>query len=184
MISNLGEVYRLKAFLEDVRKELVAEGVNMPENLKVGVMIEIPSAAILAEKIVREVDFLSIGSNDLVQYTLAVDRTNSKVAHLYQPTNPAVLQLIRRVVLTCEKSGKPLSICGELAGDWRYTVLLIGLGLRELSMNPIFIPKVRSIIQRISVSAVVPRILPLLDLDTAEEIDEALKNLNSELKLE
>ncbi len=184
MISNLGEIRRSKEFLTEVKNELISEGVQVPENLKIGAMIEIPSAAILSERIAREVDFLSIGSNDLVQYTLAVDRTNSKVAHLYQPTNPAVLKLLRDVVLSGEKWNKSVSICGELAGDWRYTVLLLGLGLKELSMNPIFIPKVKRIVQLLSFSEVQKRVLPLLDLDTSEEIESAIKDLNVELKLE
>ncbi|HNV72004.1 MAG TPA: phosphoenolpyruvate--protein phosphotransferase, partial [Candidatus Ozemobacteraceae bacterium] len=181
MISNLGELRRSQAFLHEVCDELKKEGVAIPTRILIGAMIEVPSAAILADKIAREVDFLSIGSNDLVQYTLAVDRTNSKVAHLYQPANPAVLRLLHQVIQAAEKNGKPLSICGELAGDSRYTLMLLGLGLRELSMNSVFIPRVKQVVRLISIEEARKAVLPLLELDTAEEIERELAQLNSRL---
>ncbi|MFZ2957854.1 MAG: phosphoenolpyruvate--protein phosphotransferase [Candidatus Ozemobacteraceae bacterium] len=178
MISNLGELRRSKEFLFEVREELAKEGVVINTPIPIGAMIEVPSAAILADKIAREVDFMSIGSNDLVQYTLAVDRTNSKVAHLYQPANPAVLKLLRDVAAAGERHSCPVSLCGELAGDGRYTLLLIGIGLRALSMNSIFIPRVKHAIRSLSVEEIKAAVLPLLELDTAEEIEEALRQLN------
>jgi phosphotransferase system enzyme I (PtsI) len=184
MISNVGELRRAKAFLQEVKEELEKEGVVFPSAIPIGAMVEVPSAALLADKLAREVDFLSIGSNDLVQYTLAVDRTNSRVAHLYQPTNPAVLMLIRLVIEACERHSKRLCICGELAGDWRYTLLLIGLGMRELSMNAGFIPRVKQVVRSISAEEAQKRVLPLLEMDTAEEIEEHLRRMNSEFGLE
>lgn len=180
MISNLSEVRRARGFIAEISADLRREGVTVPEVLPMGVMIEVPSAAILADKIARETDFMSIGSNDLVQYTLAVDRTNSKVAHLYQPTNPAVLKLFHEVVTAGERWQRPVSLCGELAGDWRYTLLLLGLGMRELSMNAIFIPKVKHVVRSVAIKDIRPKVLALLDLDTAEEIDVALEKLNAE----
>ncbi|MBF0499862.1 MAG: phosphoenolpyruvate--protein phosphotransferase [Candidatus Riflebacteria bacterium] len=179
MISNLGELRRSKTFLGEVRAELASEGIVVENKIPIGAMIEVPSAAILADKIAREVDFLSIGSNDLVQYTLAVDRTNSKVAHLYQPTNPAVLKLLHDVIVAGETRECPVSLCGELAGDGRYTLLLIGLGLRALSMNAIFIPRVKHAILSLSIAEIRPQVMAMLELDTAEEIDTALSKLNA-----
>jgi len=184
MISNMDELRRSKAILAEVCAELKKEGINVPAKIPIGAMIEVPSAALMSAKIAKEVDFLSIGSNDLVQYTLAVDRTNSKVAHLYQPTNPAVLRLLSEVIQTAKQFGKPVSICGELAGDSRYTLLLLGLGLQELSMNAIFIPKVKQIIRSISCSQARELISPILDFDTSEEIEKALQEINTKLNLQ
>ncbi|HNW33888.1 MAG TPA: phosphoenolpyruvate--protein phosphotransferase, partial [Candidatus Ozemobacteraceae bacterium] len=181
MISNLGELRRAKYLLEETATELRAAGLVIPERIPVGTMIEVPSAALMAGRLVREVDFLSIGSNDLIQYTLAVDRTNSKVAHLYQPANPAVLRLIKEVVDAGAAAEKGVSLCGELAGDSRYTVLLLGMGLREFSMNAVFIPRVKQIVRAVSLPELRARVLPLLDLDTADEIESSLAALNAEL---
>lgn len=181
MISNLGELRRAKELLNETAEELRQAGVAIPDKIPVGTMIEVPSAALMAGRLVREVDFLSIGSNDLIQYTLAVDRTNSKVAHLYQPANPAVLRLIHEVVEAGASAGKDVSLCGELAGDSRYTVLLLGLGLRMFSMNAVFIPRVKQIVRSVSLPELRARVLPLLDLDTADEIEEGIGKLNAEL---
>ncbi len=183
MISNLSELRQAKKILADVRAELTREGVPSIGEIPVGAMIEVPSAALMAEKILREADFVSIGSNDLIQYTLAVDRNNSRVAHLYQPAHPAILRMLREISLAGQKEGKGVCLCGELAGDCRYTTLLLGLGLLELSMNAAFIPKVKDIIRRISLQKVQEMVLPLLDLDTAEEIEERLLSINSQLGL-
>jgi len=181
MISNLSELRRAKALLQETAAELKQDGVPVPEKIPVGTMIEVPSAALMAGRLVREVDFLSIGSNDLIQYTLAVDRTNSKVAHLYQPANPAVLRLIHEVVEAGAAAGKDVSLCGELAGDSRYTTLLLGLGLRVFSMNAVFIPRVKQIVRSVSLPELRSRVLPLLDLDTADEIEEGIATINAEL---
>lgn len=181
MISNLTELRRAKALLQETAAELKQDGIAIPEKIPVGTMIEVPSAALMAGRLIREVDFLSIGSNDLIQYTLAVDRTNSKVAHLYQPANPAVLRLIHEVVEAGAVAGKDVSLCGELAGDSRYTALLLGLGLRVFSMNAVFIPRVKQIVRSVSLPELRSRVLPLLDLDTADEIEEGIATINAEL---
>ena len=181
MISNLSELKKVKSLLTRVRNQLLEEGVNVPKDIKLGIMVEIPSVALLAEKFATEVDFFSIGSNDLVQYTLAVDRTNSKVSHLYQPTNPAVIKLIKNVVNVANKYNIGISLCGEMAGDSRYTLLLLGLGLKELSMNAVLIPGIKQIIRNCSFKQAQELIEPLLDLGTAEEVDMALDKLNRQL---
>lgn len=178
MISSVTEIRKAKEVLSETAEQLRKEGASISEKIPIGAMIEVPSAAISAEILLREVDFFSIGSNDLIQYTLAVDRTNSRVAHLYQPLNPAVLKLIADVVRISDRNKKRVSICGELAGDTRYTILLLGLGLKELSMNSIFIPRVKEIIRRVSFSNARRDIIPLLDLDTAETIEDALHEIN------
>ncbi|MBF0408155.1 MAG: phosphoenolpyruvate--protein phosphotransferase [Candidatus Riflebacteria bacterium] len=183
MISNLTELRKAKEFISKVSDELKAEIPDFQASYKIGTMIEVPSAAIMVEKIIQEVDFLSIGSNDLVQYTLAVDRTNSKVSYLYQPLNPAVLKLIYQVVQAGEKAGKPVSLCGELAGDVTYTILLTGLGLRELSMNAVCIPRIKSMVRKLSMEIIKPEVLKLLEFGTSEEVEEALCLLNQKYQI-
>lgn len=151
MISSLDELQRAKLLLEKARSSLRSEGAYVGEKLPVGIMVEIPSAAIVADLLIDEVDFFSIGSNDLIQYTLAVDRSNERVAHLYQPAHPALLRLIREVVTVASDAGKGVSLCGEMAGDVLYTVLLIGIGLRELSLAPRGIPEIKKAIRGITV---------------------------------
>ncbi len=137
MISTVGELRAAKGKLEEARDGLRTDGVEHAEDVQAGVMIEIPSAAMVADRLARECDFLSIGTNDLVQYTLAVDRGNAFVDHLYRPHDPAVLGLIRSAVEGAEKAGKPISLCGEMGGIPEYVPLLIGLGVREFSVASI-----------------------------------------------
>ncbi|NLI78169.1 MAG: phosphoenolpyruvate--protein phosphotransferase [Candidatus Riflebacteria bacterium] len=175
MISNLPEFRRCREILLSVRQDMAEHGLPTPGPLPLGIMVEIPSTALLAAKFAREVDFFSIGSNDLVQYTLAVDRTNSKVAHLYQPTHPAVLRLLHEVAEAGRAAGKPVTLCGELAGDPRLTPLLVGLGITNLSMNPTSIVPVKQAIRTMSAAAARAAVPPLLDCSTTEEVDELLQ---------
>ncbi len=151
MVSGLRDLRRAKEMLEKARVSLRTEGHYVSEEMPVGVMVEIPSAAIVADLLAVEVDFLSIGTNDLVQYSLAVDRVNERVAHLYQPAHPAMLRLVRQVVQVGLDSGVSVSLCGEMAGDVLYTILLVGMGLRELSVSARSIPAVKQVIRRITV---------------------------------
>ena len=183
MISNIEELRKIKSLLKRAEKDLTESGVPHRENIKIGIMVEVPSVALLADKYAKEVDFFAIGSNDLVQYTLAVDRTNSKVSHLYQPANPAVINLIKNIVSAGKKYNLPVSICGEIAGDTKYTVLLIGLGLRELSMNSVLIPAVKQVVRSISCEKAEKAVLPLLEMDTADEIEKALVEINASFGL-
>lgn len=152
MIASLDEVLQAKHLLNETKKELTNERIPFNPDIKIGVMIEIPSAALAADLIVKEVDFFSIGTNDLIQYTLAVDRGNEKVAYLYQPANLAVLRLIKNVIEQGKKHNKPVAMCGEMAGDWLYTSLLVGMGLKVFSMAPVVIPEIKKILSSITYS--------------------------------
>jgi len=146
MISNVQELRAAKAILEKAKNELAMEGIAFNDAIEVGIMIEIPSAAITADIFAKEVDFFSIGTNDLCQYTLAVDRMNQKISHLYDPFNPAVLRLIHNVIEQAERNGIHAGMCGEMAGDPLATVLLLGMGLKEFSMSAASIPAIKNII--------------------------------------
>jgi phosphotransferase system enzyme I (PtsI) len=150
MISGVDEVKKANHLLEECRGELREAGTSFDEKMQVGAMIEIPSAALSADFIAREVDFLSIGTNDLIQYTIAVDRLNERIAHLYEPTHPAVLRLIRMVVDAAHARGIWVGVCGEMAGEVTLTPLLLGLGVDELSTGAALVPRVKAAVQQLS----------------------------------
>lgn len=136
MLSNLQEVRKLKAIIANTKQQLTAEGLAYADNIPIGGMIEVPAAALAADAFSKELDFLSIGTNDLIQYTLAIDRVDNEVNYLYDPLHPAILRLIQGVIKAGKAADIPVSMCGEMAGDPRYIPLLIGMGLREFSMQP------------------------------------------------
>jgi phosphotransferase system enzyme I (PtsI) len=146
MVSNVTEILRAKAMVEQAKKELNTRGMPYDAGVKVGVMVEIPAAAVMADQIAGEVDFLSIGTNDLIQYLLAVDRNNNAVQSVYQPFNPAVLRTIKHIIEAGHKRGVWVGMCGEMAGDPLATVLLVGLGIDELSVIPVVLPEIKKII--------------------------------------
>ncbi len=176
-VSSIGEIQKIKTILQKVRRDLKKEGRPFSDSVPVGVMIEIPSAAILVDRMLREVDFVSIGTNDLIQYTLAVDRDNDLVSHLYETLNPAVIWLIKHVIDAGVRAGKPVSICGEIAGDPRYTPFLIGLGLRELSVNPVSILDIKEAVRRIFLREAQTLAETILTLSTAEEVEKVLQSV-------
>lgn len=147
MIISVEEVYTLKLELDLLKAQLRKEGKAFDENIAVGVMVETPAAAVIAHHLAKEVDFFSIGTNDLTQYTLAVDRGNKLISHLYNPMSPSVLALIKQVIDAAHAAGKWTGMCGELAGDERATLLLLGMGLDEFSMSAISIPRIKNIIR-------------------------------------
>jgi len=149
MISALPELQEIKRLMEEVRSELRAEGIPFDERLEIGVMIEIPSAALTADLLAPEVDFFSIGTNDLIQYTLAIDRTNEHVAFMYEPLEPAVLRLLQRVSHAAHEGKVGLAMCGEMAGDPLYAAILMGLGFEYLSMNVAAIPWVKKVVRSV-----------------------------------
>jgi phosphotransferase system enzyme I (PtsI) len=149
MISGLPELYETKKMIEEVKDELRSEGKAFNETVKIGVMIEIPSAALIADLLAREVDFFSVGTNDLIQYTLAIDRQNEHVAYMYEPLDPAVLRLLHRVSDAAREAKIPLAMCGEMAGDPLYAAILLGMGFQRLSMNVASIPWVKKVIRSV-----------------------------------
>jgi phosphoenolpyruvate-protein phosphotransferase (PTS system enzyme I) len=175
MVSSLEEVRESRIVLEECRAELKSDHVPLPTAIRLGIMIEIPSAALMAREFADEVDFLSIGTNDLIQYTLAVDRVNRAVASLYRPTHPAVLRLIRLVAQAGREAGKPVSVCGEMASVPRYAILLVGLGIRHLSMGPASIGRVKSVIRGISLAVIEELAGDVLQCRTADEADSLLR---------
>jgi phosphotransferase system enzyme I (PtsI) len=149
MVSTLEEVKGVRRLMEECRRELESSRIPHSGSIKMGLMIEVPSAALLADRMAREVDFLSIGTNDLTQYTLAVDRNNKRVAHLYDTLNPAILNLIAMTARAAREADIPLAVCGEIAADPLWTPLLIGLGVQKLSMNASSIPLIKRSIRLI-----------------------------------
>ena len=175
MISSMDEVYKVKDIFKKCEAEVKNEGKPFKYNIPIGIMVEIPSAAILSERMAKEVNFFSIGTNDLVQYTLAVDRNNQAVAQYYQPLNPAVLDLIEIVIQNAEKAQIPVSVCGEIARNPLYIRLLLGMGLKRFSINPAYIPLVKSIILKSKFSDVKSIWRTVKNYNTAQETEEFLK---------
>ncbi|CAH0417461.1 phosphoenolpyruvate--protein phosphotransferase [Periweissella fabaria] len=175
MVATLPEFRSAKAIFELVKADLKSEGVDFDDNIKLGIMIEIPSAAILADKFAKEVDFFSIGTNDLIQYTMAADRGNEKVAYLYQPYSPSILRLIKRTIDCAHKEGKFVAVCGEMGGDPIAVPLLLGLGLDEFSMSATSILQARSLIKNLTTTDMQALANKALDLDTNDEVAELVK---------
>lgn len=175
MISGMDEWRQAKALYEEAREQLISEGASIGDAIEIGIMIEIPSAALMADRLAREVDFFSIGTNDLVQYTVAVDRMNEKVSYLYDYFHPAVLQLIRKVIDASNKHGKWTGMCGSMAGDPLAAPLLVGLGLHEWSMSPSAIQRIKQTVRKLERSACGQLTERLLDLDTPAEIRTELE---------
>ncbi|AHG60300.1 phosphoenolpyruvate-protein phosphotransferase PtsI [Buchnera aphidicola] len=177
MIISVEEIRMLKLEINNIQKQLKNNNILFDENIKIGIMIETPASAIIAEYLIKEVDFFSIGTNDLTQYTLAVDRGNDLISHLYNPMHPSVLKLIKTVIDVAHLNGKWTGMCGELAGDERATVLLLGMGLDEFSMSSISIPKIKEIIRNTSFSKAKKIAQKALKLSTTKEILHLVKNL-------
>ena len=175
MISGVEEVKKANQILEEVEAELEKKGISFNKDLEVGVMIEIPSAALTCEFIAEEVDFFSIGTNDLIQYALAIDRVNENIAYLYQPLHPAVLHLLKRIIDEAHKAGIWVGMCGEMAGEPLFTPLLLGLGLDELSMSPVVIPEIKKIIRSLTLTEAKELSKKALKLSTAQQIEVLLK---------
>ena len=172
MITEIEEVGEVKLLFEEVKAELRAEKVRFDERIPLGVMIEVPAAAALTDLLVKEVDFLSIGTNDLIQYYLAVDRSNEFVAHLYKPLHPSVLRLVRFIIHTAARAGRGVTVCGEMAADPLAALILLGFGLREFSMNPIFIPRIKRVLRAVEFRTVRGIAAQAVNLRSAQEVEE------------
>jgi phosphotransferase system enzyme I (PtsI) len=175
MVSTLLELRQCKLILAEVKEDLEDEGIPFNRKLPVGTMIEVPSAAILADQLAREVSFFSIGTNDLVQYTLAADRNNETVASLYNPGDPAVLKLLETVIRAAKTHNIDVSVCGEMSGEPIYTMLLLGMGLRQLSVTPHGIPEVKKIIRSIHLDEATHVAQEVLRLETARDVNNYLR---------
>jgi phosphotransferase system enzyme I (PtsI) len=175
MVSTLLELRQCKLLLAETKEDLEEANIPFNRKLPVGTMIEVPSAAIMASELAREVNFFSVGTNDLIQYTLAADRTNETVAGLYSPGDPAVLRLIEQVVNAAKQHNIDASVCGEMSGEPIYTMLLLGMGLRQLSVTPQNIPEIKKIIRSVTIEEATQIARQALRLDTARDVNHYLR---------
>ncbi|MCU0847934.1 MAG: phosphoenolpyruvate--protein phosphotransferase [Spirochaetes bacterium] len=175
MITTLEEFFKSKAITENIMDELRSKNIPFNENIEIGIMIEVPSAAINSDILGRHVDFFSVGTNDLVQYILAVDRISEKIAYLYNPLNIAVLRSLKQIVDASLKNSVPLSICGEIAGEPQYTMLLLGLGFRQLSMSPTYMNQVKKIIRSVNISECEEMVREIMGMELTEEIEALVR---------
>ncbi|AAK02981.1 TPA: phosphoenolpyruvate-protein phosphotransferase PtsI [Pasteurella multocida] len=183
MIISVEEIRELKSVIETLKQELRNEGKAFDESIQIGVMVETPSAAVNAKFLAKEVDFFSIGTNDLTQYTLAVDRGNELISHLYNPMSPSVLSLIKQVIDASHAEGKWTGMCGELAGDEKAAVLLLGMGLDEFSMSAISVPRIKKLIRNVNYEDTKALAMKALQQPTAVEIEQLVEDFLAEKAL-
>jgi phosphotransferase system enzyme I (PtsI) len=183
LISTLQELRQANKILDQVKTELKKEKKKFSKDVKIGAMIETPSAAITSDLLAKEVDFFSIGTNDLIQYAMAVDRINERIAYLYQPASPAVLRFIKHIVRSGHHEGVRIAVCGEIAGDIQLTLILIGLGVDELSMGPVTIPEVKQIIRSVSIEEARKIAEKALSFDSTAKVINYLKTVKEPWKL-
>ncbi|MBP9891786.1 MAG: phosphoenolpyruvate--protein phosphotransferase [Planctomycetes bacterium] len=176
MISGIEEFRQAKELIEGVKQDLTREGIDFRKDMPVGMMVEVPSAAIAIDSFIDDAAFFSIGTNDLVQYTIAVDRNNQHVANLFKHTHPAVLRLIRGVIKAGREANKPVSVCGEMASEARFAILLLGFGLREFSVGPQSIPELRTILSRLTVAEAEQLSEQVMKMGQCGEIDRVLED--------
>jgi len=179
MLSGVSEIIQTLQLIETVKQELVAQNIPCKLDVPIGGMIEIPAAALALGVFIRKLDFLSIGTNDLIQYTLAIDRTDEEVSHLYDPLHPAVLGLLAQVIGAANKAGVPISVCGEMAGELAYTRLLLGFGLRQFSMNPTQLLATKQRVLTSNLAEISPLAQRILRADDPLKIRELLEKLNT-----
>jgi phosphotransferase system enzyme I (PtsI) len=172
MVTEAEEIGEFRLMFDEIREELRAEKVKIDEHIPLGVMIEVPAAAAMTDILIRDVDFVSIGTNDLVQYYLAVDRSNEFVSHLYKPLHPSVLRLIKFTIEAAQRAGKDVTVCGEMAADPLSALVLLGFGLKKFSMNPIFIPRVKKALRAVEFRTVRKIVQEAIHMKTAQEVEE------------
>ena len=174
MITELEEIKEVKLLIQEVQRELKQKNISYNENIPLGVMIEVPAAAALTDILIKEVDYISIGTNDLIQYYLAVDRSNELVSYLFKPLHPSVLRLLKFIIDTVQRENKEVTVCGEMAADTLSAIVLLGLGLRKFSMNPIFIPRIKNVLRSVEHKTAEEVVQEALMLKTAQEIEECV----------
>jgi phosphotransferase system enzyme I (PtsI) len=179
MLSSVYEITQTLQSIENAKESLRQEKIAFEEKIPVGGMIEIPAAALCLDIFMRKLDFLSIGTNDLIQYTLAIDRADDSVAHLYDSLHPAVLRLVAHIIRSANRTGTPISVCGEIAGDILFTRLLLGFGLRQFSMHPAQLLTVKREILRSNLPDIIPLTQKMLKADDPVKIHTFLSKLNS-----
>ncbi len=180
MLTTLQEIKQSRCLVEEVKVTLRREGVAFDEEMAIGGMVEVPAAALSADTFARYLDFLSIGTNDLIQYTLAADRLDNMLDYLYQQIHPAVLRLINMTIKAGQRADIPVAMCGEMAGEPRYTRLLLGLGLREFSMQPARVPEIKRIVQQADIAALTQEVGSLLALPSSVEVEHFVDRLNGD----
>ncbi len=172
MVTEVEEVAEIKHIFQEIKQELSLKREKFDENLPLGIMIEVPAAAAMSDVLVKEVDYLSIGTNDLIQYYLAVDRSNELVSYLYKPLHPSILKLVKFIIDTAQREGKDVAVCGEMAADPLSAIVLLGFGLKQYSMNPIFIPRIKKALRSVEYKVVKNIIQKAMTLSTSQEIEE------------
>ncbi|SPF38572.1 Phosphoenolpyruvate-protein phosphotransferase [Syntrophobacter sp. SbD1] len=177
MVSGMGEVFQTKNILKEVQSDLSRKRIPFDQNMPFGVMIEVPAAVAMADLLAHEVDFFSIGTNDLIQYTIGIDRSNEHVAYLYEPLHPGVLRFIKQAVDAGHQAGIPVSLCGEMAGEPMYVPILLGLKIDSFSMNPTSLPRVKNLIRRSSMKECCRFANNVLRMSTAQEINQSLRKM-------
>ena len=175
LVSTLMELRTAKSILQDAKEDLDEEGVKFDRNLKIGMMVEVPSAVVMMDHFAHEVDFFSIGTNDLIQYALAVDRSNKDVAGLYTASDPSVLRLIQMSVKTAHEHNVPISMCGQMCGNPLYTMFLLGLGLRSMSVTPAAIPEIKRVCRSVNIPQCQQVTERALKFDSAHHVRTYLK---------
>jgi phosphotransferase system enzyme I (PtsI) len=175
MITNIKEVIETKKLIRGIADKLKKENISFDQNIPLGIMVEVPATIQIAEELAREVDFFSIGTNDLIQYGLAIDRGNELVSNMYTPFHPAILRMMVKAVDAAKSVGIPISVCGEMAGDPLTIVLLVGMGLDSLSMNPVSLPRVKKILRSISQAEAKKLLEKALSLNSADEIEKLVR---------
>jgi len=181
MISSLGELLEAKSMIADAKEEMREAGVDFNEEIEVGIMVEVPSAALVADVLAEHADFFSIGTNDLVQYTLAVDRVNERVASYYQPAQLSIFRLLHRIVEAARRRNRPVSLCGEISGDPKYTLVLLGLGLSDLSMAPASVPNIKKFVRSLRLREAGELTRKVFEFGEIESLDAFLEEQAAEI---
>ena len=180
MIASIKEIKTIHQILDTCKKELKEQKIDFNNDIEIGIMVEIPSSAIIADLFAKYVNFFSIGTNDLIQYTLAIDRLNQEVSYLYEPAHPAVLRLIETTIQSGIKHNIPVNMCGEMAGEIMYIPILLALGIHSLSMNPVAIPFVKEVIRHLTIEESKKIYNSIKNMEECSLIEEYLKNFMKE----